>query len=164
MKESLSTFSILLCSSGPSRCPPSLSPRNARQCDRSGTGSSPVLARYMAHTIGPADPAWAQDHSRAPPRLPGKTPAEVDPLVGDIRPRLVTTTYTQGGVLALPWPRHPLGGAPWPEIWTIKRLLKRHGLVGQPTDQPRGGWGQLRRARSGVRDNEPSPQPSIRRQ
>jgi hypothetical protein len=92
----------------------------------------------MAHTIGPADPAWAQDHSRAPPRLPGKTPAEVDPLVGDIRPRLVTTTYTQGGVLALPWPRHPLGGAPWPEVWTIKRLLKRHGLVGQPTDQPRG--------------------------
>jgi hypothetical protein len=76
----------------------------------------------------------------------------------------VTTTYTQGSVLALPWPRHPLGGAPWPEVWTIKRILKRHGLVGQPTDQPRGGWGQLRRARSGVRDNEPSPQPSIRRQ
>jgi hypothetical protein len=92
----------------------------------------------MAHTIGPADPAWAQDHSRAPPRLPAKTPAEVEPLVGDIRPRLVTTTYAQGGVLALPWPRHPLGGAPWPEVWTIKRLLKRHGLVGQPTDQPRG--------------------------
>jgi putative transposase len=86
----------------------------------------------------PADPAWAQDHSRAPRRLPAKTPAEVERLVCEIRQRLVTTKYAQRGALAIQWQLRQLGVAPLPEVWTINRILHRHGMVGQPTYQPRG--------------------------
>jgi hypothetical protein len=99
-------------------------------------------SRYGCYTwrqrYDPAHPAWAQDHSRAPRRLAANTPEAVARLVCARRQRLVTTTYAQGGALAIPWQLHPLGVAPWPAIWTINRLLTRHGLVGLPTSQPRG--------------------------
>jgi hypothetical protein len=67
-----------------------------------------------------------------------KTPAEVEQLVCELRPRLVTTEYAQHGVLAIQWQLRQLGVAPLPEVWIINRILKRHGLVGQPTDQSHG--------------------------
>jgi hypothetical protein len=77
--------------------------------------------------------------TRVPPRrLPANTPAAVERLGCEIRPRLVTTQYAQRGALASHWPRRQLGVAPLPAGWTINRLLHRHGLVGQPTSQPRG--------------------------
>jgi putative transposase len=86
----------------------------------------------------PADPAWAHDHSRRPRRLPAKPPEEVEQLVCKIRERLVTTKYAQRGAFAIQWQLLQLGVQPVPEIWTINRILKRHGLVGHPTYQPRG--------------------------
>jgi putative transposase len=63
--------------------------------------SASALCRTLGHSrywlykwrkrYDPTDPAWAQDHSRAPRRRPAKTPAEVEQLVCEIRPRLVTT-------------------------------------------------------------------------
>jgi hypothetical protein len=41
-------------------------------------------------------------------------------------------------VRAIQWQLRQLGVAPWPEVWTSTRILKRHGLVGQPIAHPRG--------------------------
>jgi transposase len=104
-----------------------------RALGRTRYGLYKWLKRY-----DPADLPWAQERSRAPRRLPAKTPVAGERLVCAIRQRLVTTTYAQHGVLAIQWPLRQLGVAPLPEVWTINRLRKRHGLVGQPTYQPHG--------------------------
>jgi hypothetical protein len=85
-----------------------------------------------------ATPSGFQDHSRIPHRVGSNTSMAVEPLVCQIRQRLVTTTYAPHGALASQWPLPPLGVAPRPELWTINRLLKRYGLVEKPIYQPRG--------------------------
>jgi putative transposase len=86
----------------------------------------------------PATPTWSQDHSRAPHRVGSKTSVEVEQLVCTIRLRLVTTKYAQRCELAIRWQLQQLGVEPLPEVWTINRILKRHGLVDKPTSPARG--------------------------
>ena len=75
---------------------------------------------------------------RLPQRAGPKTSRKVEHLVCQSRPRLGTTTYAQGGALGLQWQLQQLGVEPLPELWTINRILKRHGLVEKPIYQPRG--------------------------
>lgn len=89
--------------------------------------------RYTAE-----DPTWAQTRSRAPHRRPTQTPAAVERLVCAVRQRLVTTKYAQRGALAIQWHLGQLGVDPLPAVWTINRILKRHGLAAKPRYVPRG--------------------------
>jgi putative transposase len=86
----------------------------------------------------PAHAAWCQDHSRAPHRVGSKTPAEAGQLACKIRQRLVTTKDAPRGALTIRWQLQQLGAEPLPELWTIKRSLKRHGLVAKRASQARG--------------------------
>lgn len=86
----------------------------------------------------PTKPGWSQSQPRRPRRVAAKTPAEAERLVCEIRQRLVRTKYAQKGALAIQWQLQQLGVAPLPALWTINRILKRHGLLVKPRYEPRG--------------------------
>jgi putative transposase len=85
----------------------------------------------------PSNPFWAQSQSRAPKKLPQRTPQAIVQLVCSIRKRLIKTKYAQKGAFAIQWQLKELGIKPLPEIWTINRILKQQGLVGGPVYSPR---------------------------
>lgn len=87
---------------------------------------------YWFKHYNSGDPDWFKSHSRAPKRVPTKTPDEVERLVCKVRQRFVSTKYAQKGALAIQWQLQQLGVNPLPQIWTINRILKRHGLVVKP--------------------------------
>ncbi|MFQ5932999.1 MAG: helix-turn-helix domain-containing protein [Nitrospiraceae bacterium] len=91
------------------------------------------LRRYAAD-----NPTWAQTQSRAPHRRPTKTSARLEALICAVRQRLVATKYAQKGAFAIQWQLQQLGVEPVPAIWTINRILRRHGLLVKPRYQPRG--------------------------
>jgi transposase InsO family protein len=93
---------------------------------------------YWVGRYAPDDPAWARSRSRAPHRRPTQTPAPVERLVCAIRQRLAATKYAQRGAFAIQWQLQQLGVAPVPAIWTINRILRRHGLLARPRYRPRG--------------------------
>lgn len=86
----------------------------------------------------PANVAWAQPQSRRPQQVAAKTSREGERLVCEIRQRLITTKYAQKGAFAIQWQLKQLGVELLPAIWTINRILRRHGLTVRPTYQPRG--------------------------
>lgn len=86
----------------------------------------------------PGNPHWVQSQSRAPQQQGRGTPAAVVQVVSAIRKRLQATRYAQRGAVAIQWQLEQLGIRPVPPIWTINRILKRAGLVDQPTYMPRG--------------------------
>ena len=86
----------------------------------------------------PGDPTWAQSRSRAPRRVATKTAEQVEHLVCVLRERLAKTKYAQKGALAIQWQLRQLRVHPLPALWTINRILKRHGLVVKARYQPRG--------------------------
>lgn len=104
-----------------------------RLLDRSRRWFYYWLRRYVAD-----DPTWAQAKSSAPHRRPTKTAAEVEHLICAVRRRLVATKYAQRGAFAVQWQLQQLGVEPVPRIWTINRVLQRHGLLVKPTYQPKG--------------------------
>jgi putative transposase len=99
--------------------------------------SKPWLYKWLKR-YDPVNPAWAQSRSHAPHHLTAKTPQAVECLVCEIRQRLVQTRYAQRGAFAIQWQLQQLGVQALPEIWTINRILHRHGLAGQRRYQPRG--------------------------
>jgi transposase InsO family protein len=86
----------------------------------------------------PANPGWAEARSRAPKRLVNKTAVAMERTVCEVRRRLVNTRYSQHGALAIQWQLKQLGARAMPTIWTINRILRRHGLVTKPAYVPRG--------------------------
>ena len=74
-------------------------------------------------------PDWAQDRSRAPHRMPGRSPTWVERLIVRVRRTLMTRPRVQHGAQAI---RHVLaerGVTPLPRVGLINRVLTRHGLV-----------------------------------
>jgi putative transposase len=96
------------------------------------------MAVQVAQRYDPANPAWAQSRSRAPHHVTAKTPPDVERLVCEIRQRLVQTRYAQRGSFAIQWQLQQLCVQPLPAIWTINRILRRHGLAGKRAYQVRG--------------------------
>jgi putative transposase len=92
--------------------------------------SKPRLYKWL-QCYDPANPAWAQSRSRAPHHVTAKTPPDVERLVCEMRQRLVQTRYAQRGAFAIQWQLQQLGVQPLPAIWTINRILHRHGLAGK---------------------------------
>lgn len=93
---------------------------------------------YWLQRAATGSPTWAQAQSRAPHRRPTKTPAQLETLICAVRRRLVATKYAQKGAFAIQWQLQQLGVAPIPAIWTINRILRRHGLLVKARYQPRG--------------------------
>ncbi|MFQ5869990.1 MAG: transposase [Candidatus Zixiibacteriota bacterium] len=93
---------------------------------------------YWLERYDPSDPSWSQDHSRKPKEVANKTPEELERMICEIRKRLVRTKYAQKGALIIQWELQRLGVYPVPQVWTINRILKRHGLVVKPSHVPRG--------------------------
>ena len=99
--------------------------------------SKPWLYKWLRR-YDPTNLGWAQTRSRAPHRLTAKSPPAVERRVCEIRQRLAQTRYAQRGAFAIQWQLQQLGVQPLPEIWTINRILHRHGLAGTRPHQARG--------------------------
>lgn len=93
---------------------------------------------YWLRRYSPADVHWADTHSRAPHRYPRKTSLAIEELVCEIRRRLVAQKYAQRGAIAIQWELRRLDITAIPNVWTINRILRRHGLSAKPRYKPRG--------------------------
>jgi len=80
-------------------------------------------ARYDPH-----DPAWANGRSRAPKRVAGRTAADVEAQVLQVRARLEANPWAQVGAPAIAWELEKLGARALPAR-TIERILARAGAT-----------------------------------
>jgi len=94
----------------------------AGEIDRTERWVRKWVARY-----DPTDEGWARDRSRAPHRVANRTPEDVERLVLEVRERLMADPWAQVGAVAIAWELEKLGVRP-PEVWTIDRILRRHGV------------------------------------
>lgn len=82
---------------------------------------------------------WFKEKSKAPHHPPRKTDPDIERLVLEARERLEHTKYAQIGASAIAWELEKLKVSPIPEIWTINRILSRHGKVKkQERYEPKG--------------------------
>lgn len=71
---------------------------------------------------------WYKDQSRAPKTKPTKVAASLEQQVLDARQRLERQGIAQTGAIAISYELRNQGIVP-PEIWTINRILARHGVT-----------------------------------
>jgi hypothetical protein len=116
----------------------------ARDLGRTRRWVAKWAARY-----DPRDPGWAEGRSRAPKRVVGRTDAEVEAVVLEVRARLEENPWAQVGAPAIAWELEKLGAVVPPER-TIEAILKRAGATRR--ERPR------RRASKGI----PYPTPTAR--
>lgn len=83
------------------------------------------LKRYKAAS---GEGNWFEDRSRAPKTTPTKVTATVEQQVIDARKRLERQGIAQTGAIAIAYELRNQGITP-PEIWTINRIIARHGLT-----------------------------------
>lgn len=87
------------------------------------------LERYKASN---GQNNWFEDLSRAPKTNPTKVPALLEKQVLEARQRLERQGIAQTGAIAISYELRNQGICP-PEVWTINRILARHGA---PRDKP----------------------------
>lgn len=83
------------------------------------------LKRYKASG---GEGNWFEDFSRAPKTTPTKVTASVEQQVIDARKRLERQGIAQTGAIAISYELRNQGITP-PEVWTINRIIARHGLT-----------------------------------
>lgn len=88
------------------------------------------LKRYKAAS---GDEKWFKDRSRAPKTTPTKVSSSLEQQVIDARKRLERQGIAQTGAVAISYELRNQGITP-PEVWTINRIIARHGLT---KDKPR---------------------------
>ncbi len=88
------------------------------------------LKRYQA---AGGEGNWFEDQSRAPKTTPTKVTGSVEQQVIDARKRLEKQGIAQTGAIAISYELRNQGIIP-PEVWTINRIIARHGLT---RDKPR---------------------------
>ncbi len=88
------------------------------------------LKRYQA---AGGEGNWFEDQSRAPKTTPTKVTRSVEKQVIDARKRLEKQGIAQTGAIAISYELRNQGITP-PEVWTINRIIARHGLT---KDKPR---------------------------
>ncbi|MCA1697551.1 MAG: hypothetical protein LC790_01045 [Actinobacteria bacterium] len=95
----------------------------AREVGRSRQWVGKWTARY-----DPDDRGWARGRSRAPKRVAGRTAAQVEAVVLEVRGRLEENPWAQVGAPAVAWELSKLG-APAVPLRTIERILARAGAT-----------------------------------
>jgi len=83
------------------------------------------LRRYKA---AGGEGNWFENHSRAPKTTPTKVTDLMEKKVIESRKRLERKGIAQTGAIAISYDLRKQGITP-PEIWTINRIIARHGLV-----------------------------------
>jgi len=71
---------------------------------------------------------WFVENSRKPKTIHKNISKETEQTIINIRRRLENTKYSQIGAITIQWEFHRLGLKP-PPIWTIDRVIKKHGLT-----------------------------------
>ena len=87
------------------------------------------LRRYKAHN-GKRD--WYIDEFKAPNSRPSKVSANIEQQVIAAREALQRKRYAQTGAIAIQYEMHNQALDP-PPVWTINRILSRHGLNKKPS-------------------------------
>lgn len=80
--------------------------------------------RYQANPDGD----WYKEQSKAPKTMPDKTDTRTESLIISVRKKLEERPYARFGPQAIDWELRQRGVQP-PSISTIKRVLKRNGMV-----------------------------------
>lgn len=83
------------------------------------------LKRYQTSK---AEEDWFRDRSRAPKTHPTKVAPSLEEQVVEARKRLEEKRMAQTGAVAISYELHRQGIDP-PPVWTINRILARHGLT-----------------------------------
>jgi hypothetical protein len=81
------------------------------------------LRRYKS-----GEPEWYQNHSRAPIRRPTETSKIQRERIISVRTNLESQDFAQTGTSAIKWELSKSGHS-FPSDSTIKRVLKREGLI-----------------------------------
>ena len=74
---------------------------------------------------------WFKGESKAPKAKPDKVSSEIEQQVISVRHTLEKQRYSQTGAIAIQYKMRSLGMQP-PPVWTINRILSRHGLNMKP--------------------------------
>ena len=88
------------------------------------------------------DPYWYKDESKAPKNIAVKTGAEMEQQILIIRKELMNEKMAQIGAISIQYECERRGIKPIPDVWTINRLIAKHGLNKQvsvhkiPKDYP----------------------------
>jgi len=88
------------------------------------------------------DPGWYKDESKAPKNIAVKTEAETEQQILIIRKELMNEKMAQIGAISIQYECERRGIKPIPDVWTINRLIAKHGLNKQisvhkiPKDYP----------------------------
>ena len=88
------------------------------------------------------DPDWYKDQSKAPKNIAVKTDAEMEQQILIIRKELMNEKMAQIGAISIQYECERRGIKPIPDVWTINRLIAKHGLNKQvsvhkiPKDYP----------------------------
>jgi len=82
------------------------------------------LARFEQQS---SDPKWFEGQSKAPKNKPTKIADTIEQRVLMIRKELQDRNYAQTGAIAIQYEFHHLGWSV-PAVWTINRILARHGI------------------------------------
>lgn len=80
------------------------------------------LARYKSGSNN-----WYVNESKVPKHKPGKISSKVEQLVLNTRKRLQTQPFSQIGAITIQYEINKQGLEP-PPVWTINRIIARHGL------------------------------------
>jgi hypothetical protein len=90
------------------------------------------LKRYKS-----GEPDWYQSKSRAPVKRPTEISAVERQRIISVRTHLEAQQFAQTGPSAIKWELHKSGHR-FPSDSTIKRVLKREGLVKKNSVHPKG--------------------------
>lgn len=88
------------------------------------------------------DPDWYKDESKAPKNIPAKIDAQSEQQILMIRKELMNEKMAQIGAISIQYECERRGIKPIPDVWTINRVIAKHGLNKQvsvhkiPKDYP----------------------------
>ncbi|GAC1590205.1 MAG: hypothetical protein NVS3B8_03980 [Chitinophagaceae bacterium] len=101
------------------------------------------IKRYKSN---PAAINWFKDESKAPKKINNTLDAEIEKQILFIRKELMNEKMAQIGAISIQYECERRGIKPVPAIWTINRVIARHGLNKQtsvhkaPKDYPELFW------------------------
>jgi putative transposase len=90
--------------------------------------SRPWLYKWIKRYQSNPREEWYSEYSRRPHAIHPGVDSERENLIVKIRRNLEKTAYAQIGAVSIQWELQKLQVEP-PPIWTINRIIKKHGLV-----------------------------------
>jgi transposase len=90
--------------------------------------SRPSLYKWIKHYQSNPKGEWYTDYSRRPHTIHISLDSELENLIIKIRCNLEKIPYAQIGAISIQWELKKLG-IDIPPVWTINRIIKKHGLV-----------------------------------